>query len=153
MTKSIYLANPYGFSKQQRELLIPEIIEALERLHPDIEVREPFAEISGFEIKNPYKIALHCASMVYRCDAVFAVLNGEPPDVGVMFELGIAQSQDKTVFLFRDDFRRCSDNGVVPVNLMVLSCFSSELSARNHFYTNLEKLDDPTKALYRWVNQ
>ena len=30
--KTIYLANPYGFSAQQKALLLPEIVEALEDL-------------------------------------------------------------------------------------------------------------------------
>ena len=38
--EKIYLANPHGFSEQQREKLLPELIEALEK--PGLEVREPF---------------------------------------------------------------------------------------------------------------
>ena len=41
MTKTIYLANPYGFSVQQRALLLPPIVTALESL--GLEVWEPFA--------------------------------------------------------------------------------------------------------------
>ena len=38
--KTVYLANPYGFSAQQRALLLPQIVEALEAL--ELEVWEPF---------------------------------------------------------------------------------------------------------------
>ena len=41
MAKTIYLANPYGFSTQQRALLLPPIVAALEEL--GLEVWEPFA--------------------------------------------------------------------------------------------------------------
>ena len=37
--KTIYLANTYGFSAQQKEMLLPAIIEALESL--GLEVWEP----------------------------------------------------------------------------------------------------------------
>ena len=41
MPRTIYLANPYGFSAQQRELLLPPLVTALEQL--GLEVWEPFA--------------------------------------------------------------------------------------------------------------
>ena len=40
MKKTIYLANPYGFSEQQNRLLLPLFVEALESL--GLEVWEPF---------------------------------------------------------------------------------------------------------------
>ena len=39
-SRTVYLANPYGFSAQQRALLLPEIVHALESL--GLEVWEPF---------------------------------------------------------------------------------------------------------------
>ena len=41
MAKTIYLANPYGFSQQQKVTLLPPIVAALESLA--LEVWEPFA--------------------------------------------------------------------------------------------------------------
>ena len=41
MAKTIYLANPYGFSQQQKATLLPPIVTALESL--GLEVWEPFA--------------------------------------------------------------------------------------------------------------
>ena len=38
--KTIYLANPYGFSEQQRETVLPALVEALEAV--GLEVWEPF---------------------------------------------------------------------------------------------------------------
>ena len=40
MTRTIYLANPYGFSLQQKAALLPPIVDALESL--GLEVWEPF---------------------------------------------------------------------------------------------------------------
>ena len=40
MVKTIYLANPYGFSQQQKATLLPPIVAALESL--GLEVWEPF---------------------------------------------------------------------------------------------------------------
>lgn len=34
--KKIYLANPYGFSQQQKTLLLPPIIQALEALGAEV---------------------------------------------------------------------------------------------------------------------
>lgn len=39
--KSIYLASPYGFSRQQREMLLPVFVKKLEAL--GLRVHEPFA--------------------------------------------------------------------------------------------------------------
>ena len=47
MTKTIYLANPYGFSEQQRSVLLPQIVAALEEL--GLEVWEPFAKPESTE--------------------------------------------------------------------------------------------------------
>ena len=38
--RTVYLANPYGFSEQQRALLLPQLVDALEAL--GLEVWEPF---------------------------------------------------------------------------------------------------------------
>ena len=38
-----------------------------------------------------------------------------------MVELGMAIAWEKPVFLFRDDFRRCTDSEAYPLNLMVFT--------------------------------
>ena len=57
-------------------------------------------------------------------DALFAVVNGCPPNEGVMVELGQAIAWGKPTFLFRDDFRRCADNEVYPVYPLNLMLFA-----------------------------
>ena len=38
-----------------------------------------------------------------------------------MVELGLAIAWEKPVFLFRDDFRRCTDSEAYPLNLMLFT--------------------------------
>ena len=49
--KTIYLANPYGFSEQQRRLLIPELVSELEAL--GLEVWEPFTRNNQVDFSKP----------------------------------------------------------------------------------------------------
>jgi len=51
MKKTIYLANPYGFSKQQKELLLPPIAEKLKSL--GAEVWEPFERNNQQDFSKP----------------------------------------------------------------------------------------------------
>jgi nucleoside 2-deoxyribosyltransferase len=87
---------------------------------------------------------------VRDADALFAVVNGTPPDEGVMLELGAAIALGKPVFLYRDDFRRCSDSEDYPLNLMVFSGLPQQ-GWRDWFYEDLSELADPQKALMRWI--
>ena len=91
VTKTIYLANPYGFSAQQKMMLLPPIVSALEEL--GLEVWEPFArnnQVDFLETGWAYRIGQRDFEDVAAADAIFAVVNGVPPDEGVMVELGMA---------------------------------------------------------------
>ena len=46
-----------------------------------------------------------------------------------MVELGLAIAWEKPVFLFRDDFRRCTDSEMYPLNLMLFTgrCFRHQV--------------------------
>ena len=119
MKKKLYLANSFGFSKQTKNLLY-EFINIFNDLN--IEVYEPFERnkhiIQG-EDNWAYDIAERNFQDLKKCDCIFAIVNGNPPDEGVMIELGIAIALKKTIFLFRDDFRNCSDSDQYPLNLML----------------------------------
>ena len=113
--KTIYLANPYGFSAQQKEKLLPDIIAALESL--GLEVWEPFARNNQEDLSVAgwaYRIGQADFRDVRDSDAIFAVVNAVPPDEGVMVELGMAIALGKPTFLFRDDFRRVTDSEEYP---------------------------------------
>ncbi len=152
MTKTIYLANPYGFSKQQQELLLPPLINALKSL--GAEVWEPFERNNQVDFSQAgwaYQVAQADFNDVKQCDGIFAVVNGTPPDEGVMVELGMAIALNKAIFLFRDDFRRCTDSEQYPLNLMVFAGLPQR-GWESYYYTSVEEISSPTKALYQWLN-
>ena len=172
MSKTIYLANAYGFSAQQRALLLPPIVEALESL--GLEVWEPFARNNqdrphadphpalsqgeragkgGEGMKGwAYRIGQADYGDVRESDAIFAVVNGVPPDEGVMVELGMAIALGKPTFLFRDDFRRATDSEEYPLNLMLFTGLP-ETGWRDYYYTSVEEIVAPDKALARWAGE
>ncbi len=151
MPKTIYLANPYGFSAQQRALLLPPIAAALEEL--GLEVWEPFARNNQVDFDEQgwaYRVGQRDFRDVAESDAIFAVVNGVPPDEGVMIELGIAIALNKPTFLFRDDFRRATDSEHYPLNLMIFTGLP-EFGWADYYYTSVEEITCPTKALARWA--
>ena len=149
--KTIYLANPYGFSEQQKTLLLPELIGALESL--GLEVWEPFGRNNQVDFSEPgwaHRIALADVRDVREADAIFAVVNGTPPDEGVMVELGIAIALGKPTFLFRDDFRRVTDSEEYPLNLMLFAGLP-EQGWQDYYYTSVAEITASDKALTRWA--
>lgn len=151
--KILYLASPYGFSAQQRSRLLPELVSALEEA--GAEVWEPFARNNTTKDKDgadwAYLVGQRDMRDVREADGLFAVVNGCPPDEGVMVELGMAIAWGKPVFLFRDDFRRCTDSGVYPLNLM-LFCSLPKRSWERYWLTSIEQIADPQKALAPWLS-
>ena len=149
--KTVYLANPYGFSEQQKSRLLPEIIGALESL--GLEVWEPFQRNNQVDLSEPgwaHRIALADCRDVRDADAIFAVVNGTPPDEGVMVELGIAIALGKPTFLFRDDFRRVTDSEEYPLNLMLFAGLP-ERGWQDYYYTSIAEIGAPEKSLARWA--
>ena len=150
--KAIYLASPYGFSKQWREKLLPEFVSALEEIGAD--VWEPFTRNNQVDFSKPgwaYNVAMADLQDVKDSDAIFAIVNGTPPDEGVMVELGAAIALGKPTFLFRDDFRRCTDSEENPLNLMIFAGLPKE-NWEDYFYTSIEEISSLEKALAKWVN-
>ncbi|MDE2790440.1 MAG: nucleoside 2-deoxyribosyltransferase [Paracoccaceae bacterium] len=153
MTKRLYLANPYGFSAQQKAGPLSEIQSALEDL--GVEVWEPFSRNSQVDFSRPgwaYAIAQADMNDVRDSDGIFAVVNGCPPDEGVMVELGLAMAWEKAVFLFRDDFRRCTDSDAYPLNLMLFASLPKQ-GWEAFWYSSVAEIADPNKALVQWLEQ
>ena len=151
MAKKIYLASPYGFSAQWKEQLLPPFVAALEGM--GAEVWEPFARNNQVDFSQPgwaYEVGQADLRDVVESDATFAIVNGTPPDEGVMVELGAAIASEKKTFLFRDDFRRCTDSEDYPLNLMLFTGLPED-SWRDYFYTSLAELAAPDKALAPWL--
>jgi nucleoside 2-deoxyribosyltransferase len=148
--KVIYLANHYGFSDQQRKTLLPPLVEALEAL--GLEVWEPFAR-NNEDRSSPgwaYRIGQADMRDVLEADAIFAVVNGLPPDEGVMVELGMAIAAGKPTFLFRDDFRRVADSDEYPLNLMLFTGLPQQ-GWKRFYYTSIADISSPDKALAPWA--
>ena len=149
--KTLYLANPYGFSAQQNRGPLRELKAALEAL--GAEVWEPFERNNQIDRASSgwaYRIGQADLGDVRDSDGLFAVVNGCPPDEGVMVELGMAIAWDKPVFLFRDDFRRCTDSDAYPLNLMLFAGLP-ETGWEAWWYGSVEEIADPGKALVRWL--
>ena len=83
----------------------------------NVEVYEPF-ERTKHLINENSNWALDLAKSNFEdlnnSDCIFAIVNGNPPDEGVMIELGIAIALKQKNFLFRVDFRYCSDSNEYP---------------------------------------
>ena len=149
--KTLYLANPYGFSAQQREGPLAALVAALEAT--GAEVWEPFARNNQIDQASPgwaSRIGQADLRDMRDADGLFAVVNGCPPDEGVMVELGMAIAWGKPVFLFRDDFRRCTDSEAYPLNLMVFTGLP-EAGWEAYWYGSVEEIADLSKALAQWL--
>ena len=149
--KTLYLANPYGFSAQQKAGPLAALVAALDAA--GAEVWEPFARNNQVDTATAgwaYRIGQADVRDVRQADGLFAVVNGCPPDEGVMVELGLAIAWGKPTFLFRDDFRRCTDSEVYPLNLMLFAGMP-EAEWEQYWYTSLDEMADPDKALARWL--
>ena len=150
--KTIYLANPYGFSAQQRDLLLPLFVRALESL--GLEVWEPFErnnQESNMTEGWAYRIGQADIQDVVDAHAIFAILNGTPPDEGVMVELGAAIALGKPTFLFRDDHRKVTECEEYPLNLMIFTGLPQH-EWQDSYYTSFDEITSPNKALAKWAN-
>ena len=86
-----------------------------------------------------------------KCDAIFGVINGTPPDPVVSILIGIAIGANLPYFLFRDDTRVSTDCEELPANLMFFSNLP-EAQWRKSFYFSLEEIPSKNKMLHIWLN-
>ena len=151
--KTLYLASPYGFSEHWRLKLLPEFVSKLEFMGAN--VREPFVRNSHIDITSPgwaNKVANSNLNDLRQSDGLFAIVNGLPPDEGVMVELGVAIALGKPTFLFRDDFRKCTDSDEYPLNLMIFLGVPYD-AWNDYYYSSLDELDCKNKAIYKWLRK
>ena len=150
MRKKLYLANSYGFSKQTKTLL-HEFIEIFSDLN--VEVYEPFDRAKALTLKESkwaYDVARSNFHDLKKCDCIFAIVNGNPPDEGVMIELGIAIALKKKIFLFRDDFRNCSDSDQYPLNLMLFLGLPKD-DWEKYYFESLQDIKSNKKIFMEWA--
>ena len=149
--KTLYLASPYGFSEHCRSKLLPEFITKLESMGAN--VWEPFSRNSNVDISSSgwaHRVANSNLNDLRQADGLFCIVNGAPPDEGVMVELGIAIALGKPIFLFRDDFRKCTDSDEYPLNLMIFLGIPSD-SWNDYYYSSFDEIDCNKKAIYKWL--
>ena len=152
MKKKLYLANPYGFSKQTKTLL-NEFIIIFNNLN--IEVYEPFERTKHMTQKEgnwAYDLARSNFQDIKNSDCIFAIVNGIPPDEGVMIELGIAIALRKEIFLFRDDFRNCSDSNQYPLNLMLFLGLPKD-NWEKYYFESLRDIKSDKKGFMEWAKK
>ena len=152
MSKKLYLANPYGFSKQTKTLL-NEFIEIFNDLN--VEVFEPFDRSKALiqqESGWAYDVAKSNFHDLKEFDCIFAIVNGNPPDEGVMIELGIAIALKKEIFLFRDDFRNCSDSNQYPLNLMLFLGLPKN-NWEKYYFESLKDINSNKKRFLEWAQK
>jgi len=151
--KTLYLASPYGFSDHWKFKLLPEFITKLEYM--GVNVLEPFFRNNNVDISIPgwaNKVACSNFNDLKNSDGLFAIVNGTPPDEGVMVELGVAIALGKPTFLFRDDFRKCSDSDEYPLNLMIFLGIPYD-NWNDYYYRSLDEIDNKNKAIYKWLRK
>tara|TARA_B100000945_G_scaffold136129_1_gene108659 strand:+ start:672 stop:1136 length:465 start_codon:yes stop_codon:yes gene_type:complete len=149
--KIIYLASPYGFSDHWRVKLLPEFVTKLEFM--GARVLEPFNRNSDVDFSTPgWANEVACSNFrdLRDSDGLFAIVNGTPPDEGVMVELGVAIALGKPTFLFRDDFRKCTDSDEYPLNLMIFLGIPYD-SWNDYYYQSLEEIENKNKAIFKWL--
>ncbi len=152
MSKSVYLANAYGFSPLDRETL-NKLVARLQSL--GLVVYEPFERNNQIDRSTngwAYHIGQADVSDVRNADGIVAVVNGVPPDEGVVFELGLATAWGKAIFLFRDDTRTCTPCEDYPLNLMLFTGLP-KVGWERYCFSSLDELSDPNKALVEWIDQ
>ena len=151
--KSIYLARDLGLPEREKETLLSPVITALQRL--GLEVR---GSVDRSELAKPpkpgwaYQLGQQDFTYIAQADAVFVIVRGYPADEGVMVDLGIATALGKPTFLFRDDTRRTVGDEEYPLNLKLFAGMPRD-DWRDHYYTSIEEIAAPGKALARWARQ
>ena len=94
---------------------------------------------------------------LFISDALFAIINGDPPGEGVSVEIGIATALRKPTFLFRDDYRIISEtNGTLPVNIMLYSGIPLKGEYGywcDYYYDRFEQIWNKNKAFRRWAEE
>ena len=151
----VYLASPFGFSDSAKTYILPQLISKLETL--GLEVYEPFGRAEELGLGPGSGTDLWALDIAYanvnrlrNVDAIFAVLNGSPPDEGVAVEIGVAVALGKPTFLFRDDCRSSGENSTFPCNLMLYAGLP-RTGWEAYVYDSIDEIGDSKKALAAWV--
>lgn len=127
--KSVYIANPNGFSESGRywlaNVLIPKLAGAgFDVINPFMEIMHQDTAVlrdSAMDMTHEVAMAIGARNFagIDRSHMVFAVLDGTDVDSGTAAEIGYATAKGKQVVGFRGDFRSAADSDSCVVNLQV----------------------------------
>ena len=67
-----------------------------------------------------------------------------------MIELGIGIALKKKIFLFRDDFRTCSDSKEYPLNLMLFLGLPKD-NWQKYYFESLKDIKSNEKRFVEWA--
>lgn len=149
----IYVANSLGFNTMARTLVLPKVVSVLKKL--GFKTIEPFADNNEASlarersVEQEHQIARRDVEGVRNSDAVLCVISSQTPDEGAMIEVGMAIAWGMPVFILNDDFRYASNDGGFPMNLMLFAGMPVD-RWREYYYTDVEDLGNPDKALMKW---
>lgn len=148
--KTIYLASDLAFSEHQKEALLQPVVAALQELGLDIHMSSDRSEpVPSATSGWAYRLGQKDFAKVAQADAIF-VIHGHYPDEGVMLDLGIAIALGKPTFLFRGDTRPTAGDEEYPLNLKLFVGMPRD-GWRDHYYTSVEEIIAPGKALFQWA--
>ncbi len=133
-SRTIYLANPLGFSEAGarfiRDVLAPQLASrGVEVVNPfDLVDPSKFSALQAMAAGDARIEAWRALNMeigegnvaaIDRCDAVLAILDGVDVDSGTASEIGYAFAKGKRIVGYRGDFRPAAENEGCTVNLQV----------------------------------
>jgi len=153
MKPTLYIANALGFNTHARDHTLCDIVAMVRGM--GFGAIEPFADNNELSLARERTIAqeLEIARLdtkgVEYADGVLCIISSQIPDEGSMIEVGMAIAWNKPVFYLNDDFRYRPTNTALPMNLMLFARMTPE-TWEQYYYTSIESLSDPSKALYKW---
>ena len=151
--KLVYLAHGYSFSERRVQTLLQPIVDALESL--GLDVVPPRDQADQTAVPRPgwaYQIGQEAFTHITLADGFLAVVDGSPPDEGAMVDLGMAIALGKPTFLLQDDSRRVLGDEPYPMNLKLFVGMPQE-DWRDYYYTSVEEITAPGKAIARWAHR
>lgn len=154
LRRVLYLSNSEGFPGNGNKWLLAELARRLQEI--GYEVWNPFNRNGQSHFLygegDDFNIARDNITDILKSDVLMAVVNGTPPNHGVFVELGIAIAKSMPTFIFdacNNVPRRPTVSKKYPEDIMLFSGMPAD-KWQDHYYTTLEEISDPNKALFRF---